>query len=302
VTDTELGRLLRGLPDQLDPAAADRLLGAALADGSRRRRGRRLLVAAGTAGSAAAVAVVAVAVTGLTGAPAAVDPAPAATTSAPVVPTASPTPTHYAEGSETEVPGGPVIPTDRSVAGDDVLRATLLDLLPADRVADLEVTHTWSSDPTHMADHTRNGRALTFRFDGGGASVVIQRWDGYAAVGIEPAPDGGLPTTLDGGLVQKVASTAREACQGAYRAFPPLECTQDPGGWRSVSHPSQGADAPASHRELYVRLFTDDGYVITVDSYNTPGEKVGDTVADEPVLSLDQSLALARSSAWFTGP
>ncbi|QIG42179.1 hypothetical protein G5V58_04845 [Nocardioides anomalus] len=301
MTDTELGRLLRGLPDELGPAAADRLLSEAMADGARRRRGRRLLVAAGTAGSAAAVVAVAVAVTGLTAPRAAVDPAPAVATSAPAVPVPTATPTHYAEGSATEVPGGPVIATDRSVVDDASLRAALLDLLPADRVADLEVAHTWSSDPTHMADTTRNGRALTFSFAGGGASVTIQRWDGYAAVGIA-SPGDGLASSLDGDLEQRVALTAREACQGAYRAFPPLDCTQDPGGWRSVSHPSQGADAPASHQELYVRLFTDDGYVITVDSYNTPGEKAGDVVADEPVLSLDASLALARSEAWFTTP
>lgn len=304
MTDTQLGNLLRQVPDELDPAAADRILHGALEDGARRRRGRRLAVAgAGLSTAAVVAAVAAVSALGVDGSGTSTDD-PATTTTTTTSPsspspTGAPSPTVYPEGSRTQVPGGPVIETDRAVAEDPVLLAAARDLLPAGVASGLDVSHTWSSDPSHMADESRDGRAVSLSLDGASVTVTIQRWDGYAAVGVgnleemrDHPEDGFHPE-------QKAATTAREACAGSYQVMPPIDCTEDAGGWHRVDRPSQGAATPDTYKELFVQLYTDDGYVVTVDSYNTPAEKAGPPVADEPVLTVAESLSLARSDRWF---
>jgi hypothetical protein len=292
MTDPQLGDLLRRVPDDLDPAAADRILATALVDGSRRRRTRRLGVA-GAGLSAASVVTVAVAATALGGS-GATTKRPADVATDPATPLPSVVATTYPEGSGTEVPGGPVIETDRVLSDDAALLDAVRDLLPAGEVGDLEITRTASLTRGHLADRTRDGRQLSLSFDGAGVSVTLQRWDRYAAVGLED-PRSGDFSDLD----QMVATTAREACEGAYSVYPPMRCTEDAGGWHRVSRPSQGAAMPDSYQELYVTLFTDDGFVVTVDSYNTPAEKGGPPVADEPVLTVAESLAMVRSDRWF---
>jgi hypothetical protein len=191
--------------------------------------------------------------------------------------------------SKTEVPGGPVIGTDREIVGNAALRTVTLDLLPPGVVAGLDVQPVASSDPSHSADTTRNGRGIAFRFDGGGVSIVIQRWDGSAAVGVAGVDD----------LSQKAATTAREACAGSYQTFPAIECQQAREGWYEVAHPSQGDAVPDSYQETLVQLYMPDGYVVRVDAYNSPGEKAGPAATAAPVLTEAQALALARSPRWF---
>ncbi|HVK29239.1 MAG TPA: hypothetical protein VM575_12920, partial [Nocardioides sp.] len=205
-------------------------------------------------------------------------------------------PTSYAPGSETEVPGGPEIPTERGIVGDARLVAAVQDLLAADgAVSGAEVEHVSTGVTGHMADPTRDGRRVDVLLDGMGTSITIQRWDGYSAVGIaDPA------ATSDADLGQRVATTAIEACGGAYRAFPPIDCRAVDGGASSSGWPSQGAGMPDSYKELVVTLYTDDGWAIMVDSYNTPGEKAGGPLQELPPLDAARALQVAQSPRWFT--
>lgn len=299
MTDPQLGDLMRRVPDQLDADAADRILGAALSSGDRRRHGRRLAVV-GTGVSAAAVVAVAVAAAGLSG-PGTAHDEPTAVASEPTAPLSSAAPT-YARGSRDEVPGGPVIDTDRAIADDDALAAAVRALLPEGEIDNVQVAHVESRVSGHRADKTRDGRQVSLAYDGASVALTVQRWDGYAAVGVAGIGDADhLEDVLSRGdqLEQQVATTAREACAGAYTVSPPMQCTEDEGGWHRIARPSQGASAPDTYQELYVTFFTDDGWVITVDSYNTPAEKSGPPVADEPVLSVEESLAMVRSDRWF---
>ncbi|MEV7428891.1 hypothetical protein AB0N29_04670 [Nocardioides sp. NPDC092400] len=297
--ETELTDLLRREADEhpLDRGSSERILRDALAAGARRRRGRRLAVGACAAAAATVVVGSGLALGDRDGGTTARDPA-ASTGTGPVETVgpgpADPEPT-YAEGSATEVPGGPVVATDRRIADERVLAAVARDLLPPDGVvADLRVEQTATSIVSHRADRTREGRLVSFTLDGAGASVTLQRWDGYAAVGVASLPGPGEEEPE-----RKAATTAREACAGAYRSFPPIECTPTDGGWYSQMRPSQGAAMPDTYQELLVALYTDDGYVVVVDSYNTSAEKSGELVADQPVLDPQQSLAIAGSPRWF---
>lgn len=298
MTDTQLGDLMRRTTTDLDPAASARILDAALRDGARRRRGRRL-AAAGAGLSTAAVVAVTVAAAGLAGPDPAADDSPeVAATTRPAAPSSPPaTAATYAPGSETEVPGGPVVPSERRIAADAALLDAARATLPDGVVEDLAVARTGSRVSGHVADRTRDGRRISLSFDGAGVSVTIQRWDGYAAVGVANMEE--MVAEPGTEPVQRAALTAREACAGAYHAMPPLACAEDPGGWHRIDRPSQGAAMPETYQELYVVLFTDDGWAVTVDSYNTPAEKGGPPVAEEPVLSVAESLALARSADWF---
>ena len=123
--------------------------------------------------------------------------------------------------------------------------------------------------------------------------MTLQRWDGIAAVGTTLAVD---PT---GPAHEKIATTAAEACAGAYLTYPAIECRESPAGWYSVARPSQGDAMPDEFQELALALYTPDGYAVRVTSYNTPGEKVGPAVAEQPVLTEAESLALASSQRWF---
>jgi hypothetical protein len=300
MTNTELTDLMRRASDDLDPASSQRILDEALRNGARRRRGRHIAVAA------SAASVLAVVAGGLGIAPS-VGLGHTEDTRAEVLASPLTAPTTYPPGSRTEVPGGPVIETDRKIVDDAALRAVAGDLLPPDgNVTHLVVRHVESSDPTHLADKTRNGRAISFTLDGASAGVVIQRWDGYAAVGVqEPlsVEEGRMPAgndeTAGDDPKQKAAITASEACAGSYKTFPAIECQASPEGWYSTSRPSQGASSPAVYQQLLVQLYTHDGYVVQVNSYNTPREKSGPVVEDAPVLTVDESLAMARSPRWF---
>lgn len=303
MSDTELADLMTRTPPALEPDIARRILDEALVSGTGRRRRRHFITGACSVAALATVATGISLVTAVSDSdelgrrP---DQAGAPASTLPPSP-----PTTYAAGSETEVPGGPVIPTDRRIASDPMLALLVPALLPdaarlGDQVVDVEVTHSESSSPSHMADKTRNGRTISFTLDGAAASVEIQRWDGYAAVGIDNFDvllDPKNHVGEDPG--QRVATTAREACGGAYRSATLATCEQTEGGYYWVSRPDQGDAMSKTYKELYVSYFTDDGYVIRVDSYNTGSEKSGPVVATEPVLSVQESLALATSPEWF---
>ncbi|WP_166392329.1 hypothetical protein [Nocardioides ochotonae] len=290
MTDQTLADLLRHAPDDLDPTTADRILGAAMTSGTRRRRGRHLAIA-GAALSSAAVLALAVSASGVVGGS---DPSSPAVAGAP-----DPSPAVTSEPAATPDPGdadtrGPVIATDRAIADDAALRAGLTDLLAgAGELSGLSVAAHETSDPSTIGAPLE-GRRVGFLLDGGAASVVVQRWDGIAAVGSTLAL--GDPKGPAG---EKVATTAAEACAGAYQTYPAIECREAPAGWYSVARPSQGDALPDSFQELTVALYTPDGYVVRVDSFNTPGEKVGPVVAEQPVLTEAESLALASSQRWF---
>lgn len=284
MTDTELTELITRTCAGIDPpeaAVQDRILGDALADGRRQRRRRRRLAATGW--STAAVALTVVGVTGVAGLLDGSGPGEGGREVAvePTTRVSSPTPTtapSYAPGT------GPTVATDRRVVADDALAGITRDLVPDDiALTGLEVEHVPSLVTGHESDHTRNGRRISFLLDGAGTSITVARWDSYAAVGFR----------------QRVATTAREACAGAYSVFPPVRCTATGGGWYSAGRPSQGAAMPDTYQELVVTYFTDDGYAVSVDSYNTPGEKSGGVVAPEPLLDRAQALAIATSPRWF---
>ena len=57
---------------------------------------------------------------------------------------------------------------------------------------------------------------------------------------------------------------------------------------------------PDSSKELVVTLYTDDGWAIMVDSYNTPGEKAGGPLQELPPLDVARALEVAQSPRWFT--
>ena len=286
MTDRGLTDLFQRATDRLDPASVDRILAESLGGGTRRRRRRHLAVTATVGVTAAAVTGLGVVLTGggttTRGEdPLATQPAPSAS---------------YAPGSETEVPGGPEIATDRAIVGDGELAAAVRDLAAGTGVVTgVEVEHVATAVVGHTADTTRDGRRIDFLLDGMGTSITIQRWDGYAAVGFAN------PTASDeAGLGQRVATTALEACAGAYQVFPPVTCRPVDGGAVSSGRPSQGASAPDTHKELLVTLFTDDGWAIQVDSYNTPGEKAGGPLRELPPLTVERSLQLLQSPRWFT--
>lgn len=299
MTDPGLNDLLQRAADPLDPSSADRILAGSLRGGDRRRRRRHLAATATAGGVAVAVTGIALAATG-GGTTRGEDPSIVATQ--PGSPTGTATSpadgaTSYAPGSETVVPEGPEIPTDRGIVGDERLAAVVQDLLGADgEITDVEVEHVSTTLVGHMADATRRGRQVSFLLDGMSTTITIQRWDGYAAVGIAH------PTaTTEAELGQRVATTAAEACGGAYRSFPVIECTAVDGGAYEAGWPSQGDAMPDTHKELALGLYTDDGWFVHVDSYNTPGEKVGGSPLQElPPLDVDRSLAIAQSPRWFT--
>lgn len=298
MTDPGLTDLLQTATSPWDPSSADRILTESIRAGARRRRRRHLAVTVGAGATAAVVAGVGVALAGggdtVRGEdPVATRPGSGADTSA----ARQDAPTRYSPGSETEVPGGPEIPTERDLVGDARLVAAVQDLLAADGdVTDVEVEHVSTAIVGHLADRTRDGRRVDFLLDGMSTSITLQRWDGYAAVGIaDPTAPGATE------LGQRVATTAMEACAGSYRVFPPIDCRPVDGGASSAGWPSQGAAMPASYKELLVALYTDDGWVIQVDSYNTPGEKSADGPLQElPPLDAARQLAIAQSPRWFT--
>lgn len=299
MTDPDLTDLLQRAADPFDPSSTERILADGLRGGTRRRRHRHLAVTVGVGASAAAVAGLGVVLAGggdtvrgedpLATQPG--SPAASATATGP-----SDGVTSYGPGSATEVPEGPEIPTDRGIVGDDRLAAVVQDLLGTEgTVTDIEVEHVSTAVVGHMADATRRGRRVSFLLDGMGTTITIQRWDGYAAVGVADP----LATSEDG-LGQRVATTAAEACGGAYRSFPAIECTAVDGGAYEAGWPSQGAGMPDTHKELAVALYTDDGWFVHVDSYNTPGEKAGAPLQALPPLVEARSLEIAQSARWFT--
>lgn len=291
MTNQELTDLMRRAADDLDPAASRRILERAVAGGERKRFTRHLAVGGSSAAALGVVATIAVVVATTGGGPTPDAPVAAASNVA-GQPSADPT---YSPGSETEVPGGPVVPTDRTLVSDTALAQVLRDLLPAGSVTGLDLTHVvGSGDGGHLADTNKAGRMMSFHLDGAAAYVAVGRWDGYHAVGSEDVEVDGKTQ-----LRQKVATTAREACGGSYRTFPAITCTQAAEGWYSVMRPNAGG-AVAGAKELWVELYTDDGYVVRVHSLNTAGEKQGPKVADEPVIDTAASLTLVRSPRWFT--
>ncbi len=298
MNDPALTDLLQHAADPLDPAASERILAGSLRGGDRRRRRRHLAVAAAAGGVAASVTAVGLAAAGGADTVRGEDPGIVATQPAsPTVTEPAEDATSYAPGSETELPEGPEIPTDRDIASDARLADVVRDLLAEDgAVTDLHVEHVSTAVVGHSADPTLDGRRVDLLLDGMGTSITLQRWDGYAAVGIAN------PTArTEAELGQRVATTAVEACGGAYRSFPAEQCSLVEGGAYHAGWPAQGASMPDSYKELVVTLYTDDGWAIQVDAYNTAGEKVGGgPVQDLPPLDEARSLEIARDPAWFT--
>lgn len=298
MTDPTLTDLLHHAADPLDPLAAERILAGSVHGGDRRRRRRHLVVTAAAGGVAAAVTVGGLSAAGGGDNVRGEDPRIVATQPDPTTATEpADGATSYAPGSETELPGGPQIPTDRRLVGDDRLAGVVQGLLARDgAVTDLRVEHVSTAVVGHSADPTREGRRVDLLLDGMGTSITLQRWDGYAAVGIAN------PTArTESEVGQRVATTAVEACGGAYRVFPAVECSLVEGGAYHAGWPAQGAAMPDTHKELLVTLYTDDGWAIQVDSYNTAEEKAGGgPVRELPPLDEARSLEIAQSAAWFT--
>lgn len=297
MTDSGLTDLLQRATDPLDSASAERILAGSLREGERRRRRRHVAVTATAGLSAAAVTALGVVVAGGGDTVRGEDPV-ATRPGSPTAGTTEPAdgPTTYSPGSETEVPGGPEIPTDRGIVADERLVAVVQDLLAADgQVTDVEVEHVSTAVVGHLADATRRGRQVSLLLDGMNATITLQRWDGYAAVGI--ANPG---ATTEAGLGQRVATTAAEACAGAYRSFPAVACTAVAGGAYEAGWPSQGAAMPDTYKELALGLYTDDGWVVHVSSYNTAGEKAGGVLQELPPMDVARALEIAQSPRWFT--
>lgn len=289
-TTPELTDTMRRATDDLAPGSSDRILARALVGGQRRRVRHQLTVGASSAAVLGVVATTVLLATG--GSNEAHRDAPPVASAVPKVAAPSSTPTTYAPGSRTEVPGGPVIPTDRTIVDDASLQQVTRDLVSHGQLTGLTVHHvTGSGVDAHLADTSTDGRAMSFRVDGAGAWIAVGRWDGYHAVGIED-----VRHDHPG---QKAATTAREACGGSYQSFPATRCTKAPEGWYVVAHPSAGG-AVAGATELEVDLYTDDGYVVHVHSLNTAGEKQGPRVGTGTAIDEADSLAIARSPRWFT--
>lgn len=297
MTTPELTDTMRRATADLYPDSAEALVRRAVVAGERRRLRNRLAVGVPSAAVLGLVATTVVLTTHGSDAPG---------REASVVPATRPAaaPTTYAPGSRTEVPGGPVIPTDRRIVGDAALRQVARDLVATGTLTGLSVAHvTGSGVGSHLADTSTDGRALSFQVDGAGAWIAVGRWDGYHAVGFDDSDlqvvEGGLDDALAGASDQKVATTAREACGGAYRVSPAIDCTRTAEGWYSVSRPNAGGEV-AGAKELWVELYTPDGWVVRVHTLNTAGEKQGPRVGDGTAISEADSLAIARSPLWFT--
>lgn len=297
MTAPELTETMRRATADLAPESSERILERALVAGSRQRLRHRAAVGL----SAAAVLGVVATTVVLANSPRDTGPGtPVAAASKSAQPSGSPT---YAPGSATEVPGGPVIPTNRTIIDDASLKQVARELVGNDSLTGLSVQHiAGSGSSQHLADTTTDGRVLSFQLDGAAAWIGIGRWDGYHAVGFPDdfqVSSNSLADIRRRPTGQKVAYTAQEACGGAYRTYPAIACTESPEGWYSVTRPNAGTQV-AGAKELWVDLYTEDGWVIRVHSLNTPGEKQGPKISDETAVSQADSLDIARSARWFT--
>lgn len=81
-----------------------------------------------------------------------------------------------------------------------------------------------------------------------------------------------------------------------------VDCTTLPDGARLLreeTFPGGGAGVPGTFLQRSLTLATADGWQIDVIAFNSTGEKEGQVVADEPVLTMAQMEALATSTAWY---
>lgn len=298
MTMPDLTETMHRATEDLGPGSAEQLLAGAMAAGERRRRARSWTV--GVA-AAAVVGIVGAAATtaALTGSGGSATGRDVPVAASPKAPAAAPSsPTAYSPGGRTEVPGGPAIPTQRTIVDDQTLAQVTRDLVAHGALTGLRLTHvTGSGVGEHLADKTTDGRAMSFKVDGAGAWIVVGRWDGYHAVGFDDlgAAEGhGIEASG-----QKVALSAREACGGSYQVFPVIQCTQTSEGWYSMGRPNAG-DAVAGAKELWVDHYTEDGWVVRVHTLNTAGEKQGPRIGAGTAINEADSLAIATSSRWFT--
>lgn len=233
-----------------------------VADGVARGRTRRRRARVGTA-------VASVAVIGVVGAAATVAPrlggeVDSARDPRPVRPAAS-VPT---AGAPDVAPPADVL---RPLVGPDAMLLTLKTLSGASRL-------DWASIDRGSADRQRlyhvivDGAQVSFRF----------RWYNNPLV----VEDGGRPLSPD------------FLCEPG----PDVDCTTLPDGSRLLrqeAYPSGGAGVPDAVQERTVTLATWDGWQVDVIATNTPAEKSGEVVADEPVLTLAELTALATSGDWY---
>lgn len=282
MTGSDLQQTMRTATDDLHPAAPEELLSRALVAGDRRRTRRRVGVGVASVAALGLAATGIMAFAGLPGSRSAQVGVAGQTTAQPTV-----SDTHTAPLDP--IAEGPSVPTQRRLVGDDALKAAVRDLLAPASAQELSVEHVVGSGVGgHMDDTTTDGRLIGFKVNGAAASIGVGRWDGYHAVG----------TTQTEPAEPLVATTAEQACSGAFQQAPANVCTSTPDGWYTVGHPSAGG--AAGSKELWVDLFTEDGFVIRVHTLNTAAEKQGDPVQDDTALTEAQSLELARSGAWFT--
>ena len=68
---------------------------------------------------------------------------------------------------------------------------------------------------------------------------------------------------------------------------------------REEARPSGGTSVPDPFRERSLTLATADGWPIDVIARNSTGEKDGEVVAPEPVLTMQRMEDLALSEAWY---
>lgn len=290
MTHPDLQDLMRRASDDLAAPETERLVAHAVRAGTRRRTRRRALEVLSVTAVVGLVAGGALLLTGGDN-PQTLAPTTSATRSA-TDPVTSPDPQDlvdkalatYDPGSATRVPEGPSIDTTRRLASDTALEQTLRRLLDG-RAQNLTLTHVLGSGVGgHLAETSTDGRSLSFAVDGAAAQVMLGRWDGYAAVGVDERGD------------PMAVVHPKSACEAPHQGTP-QECVESPAGWYTVGHPNAGGEPGG--QELWVDLYTADGWVVRVHSLNTAGEKVGGPVTEGTALDEAESLALASSPNWF---
>ncbi|WP_457207380.1 hypothetical protein [Nocardioides sp. P5_C9_2] len=259
IPDHGVDLLLRQAADHLAIPDVDRLVAGGVTRGRTRRRRARI----GTA-------VASVAVLGVVGVVSAVVPRLGADVDSardprPVQPaTSGPT-----AGSPDVAPPADVL---RPLVGDAAMAAALQAATGAQQVRQEIVADDGSGDLTRRFYLTLDGAEVSFRIRWYNSPVAVA--DGGRPLSpdflCEPGPDVDCTTLVDGSRLLR---------QEAYA--------------------SGGDGVPNAVQERTASLATWDGWQVDVIATNTPAEKSGEVVADEPVLTLEEVTALATSPEWY---
>lgn len=160
----------------------------------------------------------------------------------------------------------------------------LRPLVPREQMASVLQEMTGASE-VRAVEVDESGQDLPRLYDAtvGGAQVSFRiRWYNNPLV----VEDGGQPLAPS------------HVCDPA----PDVDCTTLADGSRLLrqeAYASGGTGVPETFQERTVTLATADGWQIDVIARNTTGEKEGEVVAPEPVLTLEQLQALATTDAWY---